>query len=55
MAASAQGLPAAEHVEKAVEDLQDWVEDHVLAVIGAGMAGDDIPATADHHLVDVAS
>ena len=32
----------------------DRIEDHVLAVVAPGMAGDDLAAAADHHLVDVA-
>src|SRR5207302_9460522 len=32
----------------------DWVEDHVLAVIAPGMASDDLPAAADHDLIDIA-
>ena len=31
------------------------IEDHVLAVVAPGMAGDDLAAAADHHLVDVAA
>ena len=32
----------------------DRVEDHILAVITPRMAGDDLPAAADHDLIDIA-
>jgi IS5 family transposase len=32
----------------------DRVENHVLAVITPGMAGDDLPTAADHDLIDIA-
>ena len=31
----------------------EGVEDQVLALVGSGMAGDDIAATADDHLIHV--
>src|SRR5271154_2113318 len=34
--------------------VMDRVEDHVLAVITPWMAGDDLPAAADHDLIDIA-
>ena len=33
----------------------DWLEAHVLAVIAPGMASNDLPAAADHDLIDIAS
>lgn len=32
----------------------DGVKDHVLALVAAGMAGDDLATTADHNLVHIA-
>jgi hypothetical protein len=31
------------------------VEDEVLTLVGPGMPGNDVRATGDHHLVDIAA